>query len=503
MPFVFPFLSNGKNHPLYGLPLLDNYKKLSDRSDETLDSNGYPKKSYLPFWELILSRGGLDKLILAQKGACDRFKQLGVTFLLKNDKEKTKERIFPFDVIPRLILKKEWEKIKKGLIQRLRALNLFIEDVYHDRRILKQGVVPEELISTSPGFIKQMVGVEVPAKVYAAVCGCDLIRDGDGEFVVLEDNLRIPSGASYMLVARKVLKECSPFFFSFHRPLSIQSYPLFLLETLLDLHPSGSQEEGAAVWTPGPYNSAYFEHAFLANQMGIPLVESRDLLIEEGKLYFGSRKRKKRISVLYRRIEESFLDPSVFRTDSLIGLSGIFELFCKGELNLVNAPGCGVADDKVLYRFVPEIIRYYLGEEPILRNVETYCCLDPKEKNYVLENIERLVVKEANQSGGMGMLIGPLSSSRKREEFKEKIRANPRNYIAQPLISFSKLPCLVDKRIEARRVDLRPFVLLGKEPRVVPGGLTRVALDHNSFIVNSSQGGGSKDCWVIDDEDQR
>ncbi|QSR89421.1 circularly permuted type 2 ATP-grasp protein [Methylacidiphilum caldifontis] len=478
----------------------DQYKSLADGQDESLNILGNPKIEYQSLWEMILSRVGIEKLMMAQKKAFYRYKQLGVTFSLKNGKEKTEDRIFPFDVIPRLIVKREWEKIKKGLIQRLTALNLFVEDVYHKQRILKDKVIPGELVLNSSGFVEQMVGLDVPRGIYAAVCGCDLLKDQKGNFIVLEDNLRIPSGVSYMLSARMVLKECCPFFFSSQRPLPIQSYPKALLETFLDLHPPDCPQAQVAVLTPGPYNSAYFEHSFLANQMGTALVESKELIIENGKLYLKAGKTKKNITVLYRRIEEGFLDPEVFRPDSLIGLKGLFRLYREGKLNIINAPGCGIGDDKAIYSFVPQIIRYYLGEEPILHNVETYCCFNPKERSYVLEKIEQLVVKEVSQSGGYGMLIGPVSSSRQRQEFKQKILANPQNYIAQPLVWFSKLPCLVDGTIEPRRVDLRPFVLLGKEPRVIPGGLTRVAIDSQSFVVNSSQGGGSKDSWIVEDE---
>ncbi|CAI9085150.1 hypothetical protein A7K93_09185 [Candidatus Methylacidiphilum fumarolicum] len=479
-----------------------NYRKLLlDGPDESLDPRGEPKREYKALWELFLSRVGKDRLLSAQNAANERLRQLGVHFVLKIAKEKTEERIFPFDILPRLILKKEWDKIQRGLIQRTIALNLFIEDVYGKQRILKEKVLDQALVLSSLGYLPQMIGVKVPRGIYAAICGCDLLQDENGNFVVLEDNLRIPSGAAYMLCCRKVLKESCPFLFDLKKPLPIQSYPTVLLKTLLDLHPSEvSQEPVVAVLTPGPYNSAYFEHAFLANQMGIPLVEPKDLVVENATLYLHSKTHKKRISILYRRIEESFIDPVAFRPDSLIGVKGLFGSFIKGGLSLVNAPGCGIGDDKAIYPYVPKMIRYYLNEEPILRNIETYSCVDSKQQAFVVDNLERLVVKEVNQSGGFGMLIGPASSSKTREEFKKRILAHPRNYIAQPLIHFSKLPCMSGSGIEPRRVDLRPFVLMGKELRVVPGGLTRVSISWDSFIVNSSQGGGSKDTWIIEDE---
>jgi uncharacterized circularly permuted ATP-grasp superfamily protein len=480
-----------------------NYRKLLlDGPDESLDPRGKPKKEYKALWELILSPVGRDRLLSAQNAANERLRQLGVYFVLKNAKEKIEKRIFPFDILPRLILKSEWDKIQRGLIQRTVALNLFIEDVYGKQRILKEKGVDQALVLSSLGYLPQMIGVKVPRGIYAAICGYDLIRDENGNFLVLEDNLRIPSGAAYMLNCRKVLKESCPFFFDLlKKPLPIESYPTVLLKTLFDLHPSEvSQEPVAAVLTPGPYNSAYFEHAFLANQMGIPLVEPKDLVVENATLYLKSKSHKKRISILYRRIEESFLDPVAFRPDSLIGVKGLFGSFIEGRLSLINAPGCGIGDDKAIYPYVPKMIRYYLNEEPILRNIETYSCVDPKQQAFVVDNLERLVVKEVNQSGGFGMLIGPVSSSKTREEFKKGILAHPRNYIAQPLIHFSKLPCISGSGIEPRRVDLRPFVLMGKEPRVVPGGLTRVAISWDSFIVNSSQGGGSKDTWIIEEE---
>lgn len=421
---------------------------------------------------------------------------MGITFNVYGDNAGT-ERIFPFDVVPRIVEAPEWERLERGLKQRIGALNLFLDDIYHEQKILKDGVVPEDVIRSARAFRKQCIGLDPPRGIWCHVTGTDLVRDKDGEFYVLEDNLRCPSGVSYVIENRKVMKQTFPQVFEASRVRPVDDYPGQLLAMLQHLAPDASSQPKVALLTPGMHNSAYFEHSFLAQQMGVELVEGRDLIVADGFVFMRTTKGFERIDVIYRRIDDDFLDPLVFRSDSMLGVPGLMEVYKAGRVALANAPGTGVADDKVVYAYVPRIIKYYLGEDPVIPNVPTHVCWEEKELEHVLENIGRLVVKAANESGGYGMLVGPHSTSEEREEFRRRIRANPRNYIAQPTLALSRVPVIVGNQFEGRHVDLRPYILCGKEIYVLPGGLTRVALKRGSLVVNSSQGGGSKDTWVL------
>jgi uncharacterized circularly permuted ATP-grasp superfamily protein len=401
--------------------------------------------------------------------------------------------------MPRIITGPEWTHVDKGLKQRIEALNLFLKDVYGEQKILKDKVVPQELVTSCPHFRREMIGLRVPKDIYITVVGTDLIRVDGGEFRVLEDNLRVPSGVSYMLANRQVMKRIFPLLFQRYSVRPIDDYPRALLQTLQEITPRPFTEPTVALLTPGVYNSAYFEHTFLARQMGVELVEGRDLLVHNKIVYMRTTAGLKRVDVIYRRIDDDFLDPLAFRKDSMLGVPGLFEAYRAGNVTLANAIGTGVADDKAVYAYVPQIIKYYLGEDPIIPNVETYLCSDEKERSMVLANLDKLVVKAVGESGGYGMLIGPHSTAEQREEFKRRISDNPRNYIAQPTLQLSTAPCLVEGRLEGRHVDLRPYILYGDQIRLVPGGLTRVALKKGSLVVNSSQGGGSKDTWVLYD----
>ncbi len=421
--------------------------------------------------------------------------QLGITFNVYGDNEGS-ERIFPFDLIPRVIHADEWARIERGLRQRIYALNLFLEDIYHDQAIVKDGVVPENLIQSCKCFRKECVGMDPPQGVWCHVTGTDLVRDGDGCVYVLEDNLRCPSGVSYVLENRQIMKQTFPQLFQRLQIEPVDNYPLHMLEMLQHLVPHVPTPT-VAVLTPGVYNSAYFEHSFLAQQMGVELVEGRDLVVSDGYVYMRTTTGFHRVDVIYRRLDDEFLDPTVFRKDSMLGVPGIFEAYTAGRVALANAPGTGVADDKVIYAFVPDMIKYYLGEDAIIPNVPTYICGDDKSRAHVLANLDKMVVKPANESGGYGMLVGPKSTKAQCEEFAGLIQANPRNYIAQPTLSLSRVPTLIDGQLEGRHVDLRPYILYGQQISVLPGGLTRVALRKGSLVVNSSQGGGSKDTWVV------
>jgi uncharacterized circularly permuted ATP-grasp superfamily protein len=423
--------------------------------------------------------------------------KLGVTFNVYSDNQGV-EKIFPFDIIPRIINGDEWLKLERGLKQRIQALNLFLTDVYGEQNIIKDGKIPAEIIQTASGFLKPCLGIKAPAGVWCHITGTDLVRDQDGKWYVLEDNLRSPSGVSYVLENRRVMKSTFPEIFRDMTVKPVDDYPSQLLETLLNLAPPQLPEPMVVLLTPGIYNSAYYEHSFLAQQMGIELVEGRDLVVADGYLQMRTTKGLKRVDVVYRRIDDNFLDPLAFNPDSLLGVPGLMNVYQQGRVALANAPGTGVADDKVVYAYVPEMIRYYLGEEPILANVPTYLCWRESDRHYVLDNLDQLVVKAANEAGGYGMLIGTKSTSAERAEFAEKIKANPRNYIAQPTLSLSRVPTLIDGKVEGRHVDLRPYILhRGDEIYVHPGGLTRVALTKGSLVVNSSQGGGSKDTWIL------
>jgi uncharacterized circularly permuted ATP-grasp superfamily protein len=444
-----------------------------------------------------------EELLRRQQAANLAFLHQGITFTVYGREEGT-ERIFPNDLLPRIIPNAEWSKIERGLSQRLTALNLFLKDVYHDAKVLADRVVPRELIFSCRHYRREMRGFSVPRDIYVSVCGTDLVRLPDGEFAVLEDNLRVPSGVSYMLANRQVLKRVFPQIFRDYGVRPIDHYGQALLATLRALAPQSGGSRSASeptivVLTPGVFNSAYFEHAFLARQMGIELVEGRDLLVHDSVVYMRTTAGLRRVDVIYRRIDDDFLDPLCFRSDSSLGVAGLVNAYRAGNVALANAIGTGIADDKAVYAYVPAIIRYYLNEDPILPNVETYLLSDERHRQYVLEHLDQLVVKAVGESGGYGMLIGPHSTLEEREEFRRRILAEPRNYIAQPTLALSRAPCFINGKVQPRHVDLRPYILFGERVTLVPGGLTRVALPEGSLVVNSSQGGGSKDTWVLND----
>ena len=424
------------------------------------------------------------------------FLRQGVTFTVYSDDEGT-ERIFPFDLIPRIIPNSEWVQVERGLKQRVRALNAFLHDIYHEQKILNEGVIPRSYVDSAEHFRPEMMGIDVPHNTYIHVCGTDLIRDRQGQYCVLEDNGRTPSGVSYVLENRQVMKRAFPGFFPRIGVRSVTDYSDRLLNVLKSIAPSQKDNPTVAVLTPGVYNSAYFEHCFLARQMGVEIVEGRDLVVQDNRVYLRSITGLQQVDVIYRRIDDDFLDPKVFRKDSLLGVPGIVEAYKAGNVALANSLGTGVADDKVIYYFVPKMIEFYLSEQPILPNVETWLANEPDDLVYILENMENLVVKAANESGGYGMLIGPASSSAEVAEFRAKVKADPRNFIAQTPIALSRAPTWCDERPEGRHIDLRPYILSGEDVSVTPGGLTRVALRKGSLVVNSSQGGGSKDTWVL------
>jgi uncharacterized circularly permuted ATP-grasp superfamily protein len=433
------------------------------------------------------------------------FRQVGITFAVYGDKDDGQgtERLIPFDLIPRVIPAAEWHDLEKGLAQRVSALNRFIHDVYHDQEILKAGVVPAEQILQNSQFRPEMIGVNVPGDIYSHIAGVDLVRaaqtDGTGKTYVLEDNLRVPSGVSYMLENRKMMMRLFPDLFAQHRVAPVAHYPDLLLETLRSVAPGGNADPTVVVMTPGMYNSAYFEHAFLAQQMGVELVEGQDLFVDNGFVYKRTTHGPKRVDVIYRRIDDDFLDPAAFRPDSTLGCRGLLESYKAGKVTLSNAIGTGIADDKSIYPYVPKMIEFYLGQKPILHNVPTYQCRVADDLKYVLAHLEELVVKEVHGAGGYGMLVGPAASRAELEGFRAQLLANPTNYIAQPTLSLSTCPTFVESGIAPRHIDLRPFVLSGRDVRMVPGGLTRVALKEGSLVVNSSQGGGTKDTWVLED----
>jgi uncharacterized circularly permuted ATP-grasp superfamily protein len=423
---------------------------------------------------------------------------MGITFTVYSD-EGGIDRAWPFDIIPRIIPAREWRVTEAGLKQRARALNQFIADIYGEQRIVKDGIFPAELLARSVNFRKQCMGVRPPLDVWAHICGSDLVRDADGSLYVLEDNLRVPSGVSYMLENRLVMKRVFPELFEDVSILPVDGYPTRLFDTLASLSPRPADYPTVVVMTPGIYNSAYFEHSYLAQQMGVELVAGSDLVVQDDDcVYLRTIGGLERVDVIYRRVDDLFLDPETFRSDSLLGAPGLMRAWRKGNVAIANAPGAGVADDKVVYAFVPAMIRYYLDEKPILPNVETYLCMDERQRAHVLANLDKLVVKPANESGGYGMLVGPASSRAEREKFATLIKKDPRNYIAQPTLTLSTSPTLCDGRVEPRHIDLRPFILSGESNHVTRGGLTRVALRKGSLVVNSSQGGGSKDTWVVE-----
>ena len=466
--------------------------------DELFRRDGVAHDSARPLVEQIdrLTRKELQR---RQKHAEDILYQSGNTFNVYGDKKGT-EKILPFDIIPRIVSAKDWAKLERGIAQRITALNLFIQDIYNDQKIIKDGVIPAELIFSSECYLKPCEGLSPPKGVWTHISGTDFVRDADGEFYVLEDNLRCPSGISYVLENRAVQKRILPSMFQTMKVRPVSDYGDHLYRTLKHIAPDGKDDPNIIVLTPGIYNSAYFEHAYLAQQMGVPLAQGSDLVVENDKVYMRTTGGLHQVDVIYRRIDDEFLDPEIFRKESLLGVPGIMNCYRKGNVALANAPGTGIADDKAIYAYVPRIVKYYLGEDAIAQNVKTYICEDDSERAYVLDNLDKLVVKAVNLSGGYGMLIGPKSTKAEQKEFAAKIKAKPRDYIAQPTLALSRAPTLIGSGIEGRHVDFRPYSLYGEDVFTLPGGLTRVALKKGSLVVNSSQGGGSKDTWVIGDD---
>jgi uncharacterized circularly permuted ATP-grasp superfamily protein len=471
----------------------------SYRSGEFYDELFLADGSFRPAATTLLERVAslsIDQLQHHQQMAQLALLKMGVTFNHYGDSQGT-EKILPFDIIPRILPIGEWQWLEKGLQQRIAALNLFLADIYGEQKIITDGVVPAELIYSAPGFLKPCMGLKPPRQIWCHITGTDLVRDRDGKWYVLEDNLRCPSGVSYVLENRRVMKSTFPQLFESMPILPVEDYPSYLLNTLLHLAPDALLSPTVVVLTPGIYNSAYFEHSFLAQQMGVQLVECRDLTIANGYVQMRTTKGLQRVDVIYRRIDDEFIDPLAFRSDSLLGVPGLMEVYRAGRVAIANALGTGVADDKAVYAYMPQVIKYYLDEEQIIPNVPTYLCGEPSQLQYVLEHLAELVVKAAGESGGYGMLIGPQSTAAERSDFADRIRANPRNYIAQPTLCLSRVPTLFEDGLAGRHVDLRPYILHGQDIYVNPGGLTRVALREGSLVVNSSQGGGTKDTWVV------
>lgn len=460
--------------------------------------------------ERTVARPGLQQLVdginllepgvleARQTAAEHALMSMGITFTLNGESEAT-ERIFPFDIVPRIITSKEWTVLESGIRQRLSALNLFLSDVYGEQRVIKEGIIPRQLLETCSEFRPQCKGLQPPRGVWCHISGTDLVRHTDGEFYVLEDNLRCPSGVSYVLENRQIVKRTFPVIFEEMSIRSVDDYPMRLLQTLRYLALDRVDDPHVVILTPGRYNSAYYEHCFLAQQMGIELVEPQDLAVHDGYVMMKTTQGLERVDVIYRRVGDDYLDPEVFRADSLLGIPGVFRSYLEGKVVLANAPGTGVADDKAIYAYVEKFIRFYLSEEPILKNVPTYVCSDEEDRRYVCEHIDKLVVKATDGAGGYGMLVGPHSTKEQHDDFRQRILKNPRGYIAQPTLSLSRVPTIVGDNLEPRHVDLRPFALCGEDIYVQPGGLTRVALKKGSLVVNSSQGGGSKDTWVLTD----
>src|SRR5579872_7383554 len=468
---------------------------LGEAYDEMFTAAGEPRPHYLELYKSLLSLPA-DELRRRKQASDLSFLHQGITFTVYGREEGT-ERIFPHDLLPRIITHNEWSTIERGLTQRITALNLFLKDIYHEGKILNDRVVPREVVYTCKHFRRQMRGIRPARDIYITVVGTDLIRLPNGRFVVLEDNLRVPSGVSYMLTGSRVMKRVFPELFRQCGVRPIEHYSQELLATLRALAPDGRGDPVIVLLSPGVYNSAYFEHAFLAHEMGIELVEGRDLAVHDNVVYMRNTADLRRVDVIYRRIDDDFIDPLAFRADSTLGVAGLFNAYRAGNVTLSNAIGTGVADDKAVYSYVPAIIKYYLDETPTLENVETYLMTDKAQRDHVLGLLHKMVVKAVGESGGYGMLIGPHSTVEQQEEFRGRILADPRNYIAQPTVTFSRAPCFIDDVLQPRHVDLRPYVLFGDKVTIVPGGLTRVALRRGSLVVNSSQGGGSKDTWVL------
>ncbi len=466
--------------------------------DEMTTEHGAPRPAYAKLAEWLES---CPKSFLPRKSreAETIFRRLGITFAVYGVQEAT-ERLIPFDIIPRILSAQEWRSLALGIEQRVRALNMFLHDVYHSQEILRAGRIPAELILQNSAFQPEMANFSPPRGVYAHIIGVDLVRADEGEFFVLEDNTRTPSGVSYMLENRETMMRLFPDLFQLHRVAPIEHYPEMLRQTFESVAPPGNESDlGIVVLTPGIYNSAYFEHAFLADQMGVELVEGRDLFVEDGFVWMRTTQDPERVDVIYRRIDDAFLDPLTFRPDSFLGVPGLFDVYRSGRVTICNAPGTGIADDKAIYAYMPEIIEFYTGQKPILKNVPTWKCADPEEFAYVRGRLPEIVVKEVHGSGGYGMLIGPTATKKEIAVFVKKLEANPANYIAQPTLALSTAPTYVRQGIAPRHVDLRPFVLMGDQVRITPGGLTRVALKRGSLVVNSSQGGGTKDTWVLEE----
>jgi uncharacterized circularly permuted ATP-grasp superfamily protein len=478
---------------------LFSHYKVDDFFDEMFAAPGVARSHYSRLLAAFKEMGASD-FERKRDLAAASFLSQGVTFTVYNDEQGT-ERIFPFDLVPRIIPGREWEVVERGLTQRITALNLFLHDVYHGQSILRDGVIPKEIVWQAAHFRPEFMNFDVPRNIYINICGTDLIRDREGKYLVLEDNARCPSGVSYVLENRQTMKQIFPTLFSEYRVRPVEDYSQNLLNALRYIAPSGAEEPTVVLLTPGIYNSAYYEHSFLARSMGIEIVEGRDLVVQNGAVYMRTTKGLKPVDVIYRRINDDFLDPLVFRKDSGLGVPGLVEACRRGSVSLANSIGTGVADDKVIYHFVPKMIRYYLEQDPILENVPTYLPSQPNDLKYILEHLPELVVKAANESGGYGMLIGSQANAAEREEFAARIRENPRNYIAQPIVALSRSPSFCEDAMEGRHVDLRPYILYGERVTIAPGGLTRVALRAGSLVVNSSQGGGSKDTWVVEEEE--
>jgi len=461
--------------------------------DEMISGEGEIREHYNEFYN-HLKKTSSKKMNQLQHSANQTQRSMGMTFNVYHDNQGM-EKILHLDIIPRIIPNSEWQKLEAGLKQRTQALNMFLQDVYNERNILKDGIVPSDLILKSKDYLEPCIGLTPPKGIWCHITGTDLVKSKDGEYYILEDNLRCPSGVSYMLESREIIKRVYPDIFNQKGVMPVSNYPTKLLRMLQNL--SDKPKPVVGVLTPGVYNSAYYEHSYLALQMGVELVSGVDLIVENKKVYMQTTKGLEQIDVLYRRIDDTFLDPETFNPDSMLGVPGLFEAYKAGNIALANAPGTGVADDKAVYAYVPKIIKYYLNEEPILNNVPTYLCREEKDRQYVLDHIEELVVKETNAAGGYGMLIGPKATPEEHAKFRELVANNPTNYIAQPTLSLSTVPTLTDEGISGRHVDLRPYILYGQEIEVIPGALTRVALKKGSLVVNSSQGGGSKDTWVL------
>ena len=445
-----------------------------------------------------LERLNLEQLTQKQKQASDIFMNQGITFTVYSDTNEGIERIFPFDIIPRIITQQDWQEVESGIAQRLKALNLFLEDIYNDQLIVKDGIVPAALIASCPHYIQEVHGIKLPHDIHVHIAGIDLIRGAEGEFYVLEDNLRCPSGVSYMLENREITKRVFPEMFQSNNVSLVVDYPMILHNILVSLSPRAISNPNVVLLTPGIYNSAYYEHTFLARQMGVPLVEGRDLIVNNNRVYMRTTAGLQQVDVIYRRLDDDYLDPLVFKPESTLGVPGLISAYKAGNVALVNAVGNGVADDKAVYAYVPQMIAYYLNEEPILKNVPTYQMENKDEREHVFANMENMVIKETNQSGGYGMVMGNKATQEELETAKLAIIDNPRNFIAQPIIQLSTVPCFIDGELKLRHVDLRPYALCGPTGvKIVPGGLTRVALTEGSLVVNSSQGGGSKDTWIM------